>query len=215
MPNVSQIREDRDLVRRLLAGDRDTFQELFDDHFDPLYRFALTRLDFDDDLAHEVVQATMCIAIEKIDTYRGEAALFSWLCSCCRSQISAHFRHRKRTPVQLDLLEEQPEIRAVLDALAAGQLTPEEGLRLEETRRLVHLTLDHLPPSYGRALEWKYLEGLSVKDIAGRLGLSPKAAESVLTRARDAFRTGFAALCKGLSGEGFRGLRLAPSRGNG
>ena len=212
MANLGQIREDRELVKHLLDGDRAAFQRLFDDHFDSLYRFALTRLDHDEEVAAEVVQATMCTAIEKLDTYRGEAALFTWLCSCCRFEISAHFRRLKRAPVQLDLIEEQPEIRTVLEALSRGQVTPEEDLRITEMRRLVHLTLDHLPPSYGRALEWKYFEGLSVHAIAERLELSPKAAESVLSRAREAFRTGFAALCKGLSGEGYRGLRLATAR---
>jgi RNA polymerase sigma-70 factor (ECF subfamily) len=56
------------------------------------------------------------------------------------------------------------------------------------------VTLDCLPPWYGDALEWKYIHGLSVKEIAERLNLGSKAAESLLTRARKAFREGFAAL---------------------
>ena len=56
------------------------------------------------------------------------------------------------------------------------------------------MVLDHLPLRYGNALEWKYLKGKSVRQIAMRLGLSPKAAESLLGRARSAFRDGFAEL---------------------
>ncbi len=58
------------------------------------------------------------------------------------------------------------------------------------------MALDQLPSHYGSALEWKYLEELSVKEIASRLKLSPKAAESTLTRAREAFRDGFTALTR-------------------
>ena len=58
-------------------------------------------------------------------------------------------------------------------------------------------TLDHLPPRYGHALEWKYIEGLSVDEVARRLGLGYKAAESLLTRARQAFREGFASMMTG------------------
>lgn len=58
----------------------------------------------------------------------------------------------------------------------------------------MQLVLDHLPPRYSHALEWKYLEDLSVHDIAARLQCTPKAAESLLTRARDAFRDAFAAV---------------------
>ena len=59
---------------------------------------------------------------------------------------------------------------------------------------MVWAVLDHLPVRYGNALQWKYIQGLSVREIASRLGASPKAAESLLTRARQAFRDGFAAV---------------------
>jgi RNA polymerase sigma-70 factor (ECF subfamily) len=49
-----------------------------------------------------------------------------------------------------------------------------------------------LPRRYSDVLEWKYIQGLSVKEIATRLGVAPKAAESTLNRARSAFRDGFA-----------------------
>ncbi len=205
--DIDQIREDRALVRRLLDGDEEAYERLFEDYFGGLFRFALTRLDFDEATAREVVQATMLKTIEKLDTYRGEAALFSWLCSVCRREITAHFRRRKRSPVEVELIENTPEIRAVLDALATGAAGPEDILRQKEVARLVHLTLDHLPPRYGRALEWKYFDGLSVREIAARLEVSTKAAESVMSRAREAFRTGFGALAKGMGG----GLRLVTS----
>ena len=49
-------------------------------------------------------------------------------------------------------------------------------------------TLDALPGRYGEALEWKYIDGLSVREIAARLELGEKATESLLTRARESFR---------------------------
>lgn len=210
--NPDQIREDRALVRRILAGDEAAFERLFADYFDGLYRYALTRLDFDETLAADIVQSTFCIAIEKLDSFRGDSALFTWLCGCCRFEISAYYRRRQRAPVQLGLVEDRPEIRAVLDALASGRTGPDEDLWKKEVGRLVHLALDHLPPRYGRALEWKYFDGLSVNEIATQLGVSPKAAESVLSRAREAFRIGFAALS---GGDGHPGLRLAAARRSG
>ncbi len=59
------------------------------------------------------------------------------------------------------------------------------------------MTLDALPRAYGDALEWKYVHGHSVREIAARLNLGEKAAESLLTRARQAFRDGFAAVTQG------------------
>lgn len=198
--------EDRELVQRLLAGEQAAFDQFFTDSFDRLYRFAIRRVDGDENLALEVVQGTLCKAIEKLETFRGEAALFTWLCSICRFEIAAHFRRRQRAPVALDPNEDDPEIRSVLAALAAEGESPEDLALGGETIRLVHRTLDHLPPRYGRALEWKYLDGLSVSEIADQLGVGTKAAESILTRARDAFRRGFTALGRELTGAGSRPL---------
>lgn len=183
------------LVSRLLAGDEDGFEEFFETFFPPLYRFVRARVG-DETIAEEVVQAALSRAIDKLATYRGEAALFTWLCTFCRHEISAHYR--KNPPEKrVELAEDLPEIRAALESLA-DPTGPEELLRRKEIARLVGSVLDSLPERYGKVLEWKYLEGLTVTEIAERLETGPKAAESLLTRARQAFRDGFAAFEGGL-----------------
>jgi RNA polymerase sigma-70 factor (ECF subfamily) len=192
------VTSDRELVRRMLAGDERAFADFFDGHFPGLYRFALTRLGRDEDAAEEVAQAALCKAISKLATYRGEATLFTWLCTFCRHEISAFCQRNRLTPRQVDLVEDRPEVRAALESLPASlREGPAEIFDRKELGRLVAVALDRLPPHYGDALEWKYLEGLAVKEIAARLGLSAKAAESLLVRAREAFRDGFATLVQG------------------
>jgi RNA polymerase sigma-70 factor, ECF subfamily len=189
------VTNDRELARRMIAGDERAFGEFFDGCFPGLYRFALARLDWDENAAEEVAQAALCKAISKLATYRGEATLFTWVCTFCRHEISAFCKRNRLVPRQVDLVEERPEVRAALESLPDSlREGPAEALDRKELGRLVQVVLDRLPPHYGNALEWKYLEGLPVKEIADRLGLSAKAAESLLTRAREAFRDGFAAL---------------------
>ncbi len=187
---------DRGLVRRMLAGKERAFDEFFEGHFPGLYRFALTRMNRDEDAAEEVTQATICKAITKLKTYRGEAALFTWLCTFCRHEISAYYRRNKIVSHKVDLIEDAPEVRAALESLSGMFEGPESILDRAEIGRLVRVALDRLPAHYGSALEWKYLEDLSVKEIAGRLSMSPKAAESLLTRARSAFQDAFVALTR-------------------
>jgi RNA polymerase sigma-70 factor (ECF subfamily) len=189
------------LVRRVMAGEEAAFAELFDGYFPILYRFAMARTGHDADAAEEVVQATFCKAIPKLGTYRGEASLLTWLCTFCRHEISDYYRRSGTANREVELIEDQPEIAAALQSLAASVgAGPEGSLLRGEIARLVHVALDQLPHHYAHALEWKYAEGLSVEEIAGRLGLSLKATESLLTRARAAFRDGFATL----TGRGWR-----------
>jgi RNA polymerase sigma-70 factor, ECF subfamily len=184
---------DIDLARRLLAGDERAFESFFAEYFPRIYRFARVRLSGDEDAAEEVAQTTLIKALAKVHTYRGEAALFTWLCSVCRHEIAAWFGRRGKA-VHLSMTNDS-EMRVILDAIAAwSRDDPEQEYQRHELSRLVHTTLDHLPGRYGDVLQWKYLEGRSVEGIGDRLGLGYKASESLLTRARQAFREAFVAV---------------------
>jgi len=192
------IEHDRLLAKRLLRSEERAFDDFFAWYFPRLYRFALARLRYNHDMAEEVVQATLCKAITVLKSYRGEAPLFTWLCTLCRREMSAQLRKGSREQVLSEPLDDSPEIRAALESLAASlEGDPEDELRRKQIAHLVQVTLDFLPAGYGDALEWKYALGFSVREIAERLKLSPKAAESLLTRAREAFREEFAALTEG------------------
>ena len=189
---------ERELVQRMLSGDDRAFTEFFDGYFPGLFRFALARVGRNEDAAEEVVQATLCAAIAKLQTFRGEAALFTWLCTFCRHEVSAFYRRTARNHAAVALVEDDPEVAAALQSLSAASATgPEADMRRDETARVVHLLLDRLPPRYAAALEWKYIDGLSVTEIAARFDLTAKATESTLTRAREAFREGFSILTRG------------------
>ncbi len=177
---------DIELVRRMLAGEEAAFERFFDAAYPMLYRFALARLAFDRDAAAEVAQATICKAIGKLHTFRGEAALLTWLCTFCRHELYAWKRHRAGR-VQIELPEDDPEVRAALDSLRAAD-DAESALDRARLASLVQRVLDHLPSHYAHALEWKYIDELSIQEIAARLGVGAKAADSLLTRARRAFR---------------------------
>jgi len=183
---------DLDLARRVLAGDESASETFFADYFPRLYRFARIRLGGKEQGAEEVVQSTLIRAVRKLHTYRGEAALFTWLCTICRREIGLWLQHAGRV-AEVPLADELPRLRTALDAAASlARSDPESEASRRELSQLVQLTLVELPERYGRVLEWKYIQELSVDEIANRLGVGYKATESLLTRARQAFRDAFA-----------------------
>lgn len=196
MPNPSH-NSDLATARSILKGDQRAFRDLFDRSFPRLYRFALVRLDGDHDLASEVVQQTICKGLDRLDTYRGEAALYTWLCQICRHTLIDQRRKTKRGERFVRPIEDEPDVRAVLEVFAAPvEAQPDAQAWHSDLQRLVQATMDVLPDRYGDVLEWKYVDELPVNEIAARLDLGPKAAESLLTRARAAFRDAIMAMAE-------------------
>lgn len=179
--------EDLDLVRRMLAGDGEALDRFAELYPRALYRFALSRLEGDRELARDTVQTAMTRALDRLDSYRGDSSLLTWLCACCRNEILMRFRARRGGRCEVPIEDGDGEPLAEPSLVAPpGQ---EDALLAAERAELVHLVLDLLPPGQARALEMKYLERLPVREIAGRLGVTAKAAESLLSRGRSAFRT--------------------------
>lgn len=200
---MTQHREDLRLAERMLAGDEAAFEAFGGRYFGAVYRFASHRLAGDAELTREIVQTALCKALSKLDTYRGDASLATWLCACCHNEVRMHYRRLRRAPAEVLLDPDEGPAHA----LEAPEPGPQEAslLRHEEAER-VHVALELLPAHYARALEWKYMELLPVREIARRLELGEKAAESLLTRARQAFRVEY----EGLAGERGR-PRSAPA----
>lgn len=187
----SQIELDRALAGRVASGDEEAFNQFFREYFPRLFRFTMARTDGDEILAEEIVQRTMCKVVRKIGSYRGEALLFSWLCQICRNETTELYRKSGYPGRNVVPIEDNPAVRAALESMADDLAGPEKQKADDELARFVHITLEHLPVRYSTALEMKYISGMSVDEIGKTLQISTKAAESVLSRARAAFKEGF------------------------
>ena len=197
--------DDKKFVKQLLGGDERAFDRFFEENFGRLYRFALARLSDDPEAAREIAQVTLTRALRKLHTYRAESALFTWLCAICRNETSEWLRNQARYREHVVLIEDFPEVQAAVDTWQAPpDLGPEANYRRTESIRLIQVAMDRLPPHYGDVLEWKYIEGRSVKEIAGRLQLGQEATQSLLARARRAFGEVYQALIEGLNEHALR-----------
>jgi RNA polymerase sigma-70 factor (ECF subfamily) len=183
---------DLELVQRLRSGERAAFEEFFREYHPKLFRFALRRLNRDSAAAEDAAQLTICAALKSLHTYRGEAPLMTWLCTICRRQLSSHARHELNV---VAMREDDAEVQAALAALLdSGHQDPLNAAAAGQLQAAVLAALDYLPAIYADVLEWKYVHEFSVEEIGERNGRSVKATESLLTRARGAFREAFQTL---------------------
>jgi len=192
--------DDKRLVKQLLAGEQKAFDRFFEDNFARLYRFAIVRLSNDPEGAREVVQSTLSRAVRKIHGFRAESALFTWLCAICRNEISDWLRRQGRYRDHIVLVEDFPEIQAAVDSFQAPiEDSPERHYQRVEALRLIQVALDRLPAKYGNVLEWKYVEGHSVKEISARLEIGTEATQSLLARAKRAFADVYSTLTEAVN----------------
>jgi RNA polymerase sigma-70 factor, ECF subfamily len=177
------------------AGDERAFNRFFNEFLPRLYRFVLPRIGADTHSAEEVCQEVLSRAMRQIGGYRGEATLFTWLCQMARNEVVDHWRRRKRREAIEVFVEDDPDLASALETIEADPaLRPDMQEARGELMRLVQVALDRLPGDYGNALEWKYIDGYSVAEIAERLGQTVIATQSMLARARLAFREAFGEL---------------------
>lgn len=175
---------DSDLVRGLRAHDPAEFRRACDRYLPSLWRFVASRVAGDPHLAEDIVAETMLAFIQTVDRAGDEASILNpgaWLRTVAGNKVQDYFRATARVRRLVDETR-----RNAPDADDSGD--PAKGTQREEQRAEVRQVMDQLPERYRVLLEWKYLDKLSVREIAERWGTKEKAIESMLFRARREFR---------------------------
>jgi RNA polymerase sigma-70 factor (ECF subfamily) len=176
MAHSDQTSYERALRLAVLAGDEAAWQALYDDAFDRLYAYVAWRCGGMQDVAEEIVQESWLIAVRRIRTFDPQQASFlSWL----RGIAANLLRNRFRKAQQLKLQPLESDLIARSD---------DQEVERREQAEAIARALAALPDNYEAVLRAKYLEQQSVEEIAADTGSTRKAVESLLTRARQAFR---------------------------
>ena len=137
-----------------------------------------------------------------------EERLAEYLTFGCVHSPSTLYRGIQSLPPGTFLVVEDGRVAWVGDEGAAPATDdPEANFRRLETVRLIQVALDQLPTHYGNALEWKYVYGFSVDEIAAKLGVGIEAAQSLLARAKRGFQEVYGALTSELAGDAPRNGR--------
>jgi RNA polymerase sigma-70 factor (ECF subfamily) len=174
-PRDDRMVDDHDLMRRHVGGDPDAFSELVRRHRDRLWAVALRTLGDPEDAA-DALQDGLINAYRRATSYRGDAAVTTWL---HRIVVNACIdRVRKAAARPSDPLPDDPDR---LLTFAGGGPDPAESVA---TRMDIEAALATLPAEQRAALVLVDMEGLPVGEVAELLGCAVGTVKSRCARAR-------------------------------
>ena len=171
----SASRTERRLAHALRKSKMSAWEEFYGRYGAAIYRFALARTNGDADAAADAAHEAVVAAIESIGRFDPrKGALWPWLCGIATNKLREAARRNGRD-LRLG--------RALREGAGAAAPSANSDAAMD-----VECVLSRLHPQHQEVLEYKYIQGLSVREMAATLRISEKAAESRLTRARAAFR---------------------------
>jgi RNA polymerase sigma-70 factor (ECF subfamily) len=182
MDSTDRVWRERGLKEAVLAGDERAWRTLYDDSFDGLFAYVHWRCGRRRDRTEDVVQETWLTAVRRVRTFDPDRGSFAnWLrgiaINVLRNELRREVTRRKYA--------------GSLEPAATKVLSNETDSESHDTPERIARTVASLPERYEAVLRAKYLEQRSVNQIAEQWNETPKAVESLLTRAREAFRRTF------------------------
>jgi RNA polymerase sigma-70 factor (ECF subfamily) len=174
-PAGSARSEDRALVERVRAGDLGAFEELYRSYSPRLYSLVLRMLGHPAD-AEDLLQEIFLAAHRKLESYRGDAALGTWLYRLATNQCLDYLRSRAARTRQV-----------------TGTLDDEIGLAESGSHAIVERTvakldleraLAQLPDGARAAFVLHDVEGLEHREVAEALGVAEGTSKSQVHKAR-------------------------------
>ncbi|MGH2730036.1 MAG: RNA polymerase sigma factor [Actinomycetota bacterium] len=168
---------DKDLVIAFQSGEPVAYDEIYKRHRPRVARICIRMLGDSRD-AEEASQEAFLKAYQALGRFNGTYQLGAWLARIAANVCFDHLRARARAGQVVSL----PFGHDVLDT--AGP--PEEVVIGRDPR--IGEAIDQIQPLHARALKLRVLDGLSHKEMAGRLAMSPEQVKALLHRARTSFK---------------------------
>lgn len=175
MEQTSPNNTDRSqLLTEASKGDSAAAASLVEETGPVIYGFIYARLGGQADACEDVLQSTYLEAIRSAPTFRGESTLSTWMCTIARRQIARHFESERKR-----LLSES-HLRLASDEDEQSEMSEDVIADRDEVIRALGL----LPVLHRQALVLRYLDGMTVSEVARELGRTEVQMQSLLQRAR-------------------------------
>ncbi|HEV8612479.1 MAG TPA: sigma-70 family RNA polymerase sigma factor, partial [Gemmatimonadales bacterium] len=178
--------DQQNLVARVLAGDQQAERELYDANVDRVYRLVY-RMVGEGELAADYTQETFIRTFERLASFRGEAALSTWISAIAISVVyNGQRKVRRLRSREVELTHAEP--------VAAAERRADPDLRLK-----LNAAIDALPEGYRTVFLMHDVEGYTHEEIGAALGIQDGTSKAQLSRARAKLRRQLAAYAGNLA----------------
>lgn len=168
-------------LKKVMKGDSSSQFQFYRQYYPLVLKFVEKKIGDSRD-GEEIAQNVITSAIYCLPTYSGKNPFGSWIFGIARHEIADFYRKKKIKEILFSFIPG-------LETIAGKALSPETAMREVELKEKIILCLSALSEGYTYILRLRYIDELSLPEIAQKIGaVSTKAVEMKLRRARLAFK---------------------------
>jgi RNA polymerase sigma-70 factor (ECF subfamily) len=168
--------DDIALIKDVALREPAAVRRLLDEVVPIVHGYLYARVAGDQSTAEDLLQETLLEAVRSAESFRGDAALSTWMCVIARRRLARYYESERRAEAARAGLRLAPPLE-----------TEPDGDEVERRDEVVR-ALGRMPATQRQVLVLKYLDGLAVEEIATEVGRSRVQVQSLLQRARDRLR---------------------------
>ncbi len=169
--------DDKIIIEQILNGDKQAYTLLVKRYQQKVFRLCMGFMHNPDDAA-DLTQEVFIKAYQKLSTYKGDSKFSTWLYRVSVN-MAINSQRKQKIRATFNFYDNGNETQQIADTRYA-----DENINELEQKQMVKKILDSLPASQRKAIVLSHYEELSNKELAEVMGLSVKASESLLYRAR-------------------------------
>jgi len=164
------VQKEENLVQEAVGGDQEAFAQLYEVHFDRIYRYIYLKIG-DRAEAEDMTQQVFLSALRSIKSFKWQGTPFTaWLFRIAHNQIVDHLRKKTRRPVLMDIDETLP---------GSGGGNPEQMAELSLNIERLSEATRHLTRSQQEVLSLRFAGGLSIEEVSKVMGKKPGAVKAL------------------------------------
>ncbi len=172
---------DKAIIRRVLNGDSDAFQQLMDRYYDIIY-YTLLKMVYSKKEADELTSEVFGKAYQNLASYSEEYAFSTWLFTIASNRGIDFLRRKKKNMVAID--EDQKGDYETVVLATDSYSHPDEILIKQQKAGELRALVDELKPFWQQLIDMRYYKELSYEEIADQLDMPMGTIKSQLHRAK-------------------------------